>query len=119
VINGRLSEAEQRIVAIHEAAHLLIHPKEIVSSPFQALRDFHLFDSSGLIEHQANLFSADYLLEDKAVLDLVYGEQMDFFNTAGTLSVPAHLLAFKLYSMMWRGYNVRMPVDLDSRFLRK
>jgi Zn-dependent peptidase ImmA (M78 family) len=117
VINGSLREDEQRVVAGHEAAHLILHPDDIIRSPIHALRDFNMFDNSGRIEYQANLFLADFLLDDSDVLNYVYDEDMDFFSTAGELLVPLPLLGFKLYSMMQRGYDVRSPIDLDSKFL--
>jgi hypothetical protein len=33
--------------------------------------------------------------------------------------MPAPLFAFKLHSMMRRGYDVNNPIDLDSKFLGK
>jgi Zn-dependent peptidase ImmA (M78 family) len=46
VINGHLSEHDRRIVAGHEAAHLILHKAEIISSPAKALKDFNLYDNS-------------------------------------------------------------------------
>ena len=119
VINGRLNEYEQRVVAGHEAAHLAIHMDELLKSPARMLKDFNLWDDSGRIERQANLFTADFMLDDDAVMDVVQygGDDRDFFGAARELYVPPPLLAFKLYSMMRRGFDVRVPVDLDSKFL--
>ena len=119
VINARLPRAEQKVVAGHEAGHLIIHTDEILSSPVKALRDFNMFDNSGRIEYQANLFLADFMLDDDEVMEYIDDEYMDFFSTARSLYVPPHLFAFKLYSMMRRGYEVRSPIDLDSKFLGK
>jgi len=122
VVNGRLNEYEQRVVAGHEAAHLIIHMDELMKSPAKMLKDFCLWDDSGKLERQANLFTADFMLDDDDVLDAVRAkvidEDRDFFNTARELCVPSPLLAFKLHSMMRRGYDVRPPVELESRFLR-
>ena len=117
VINGNLDEAEQRIVAGHEGAHHILHVDEILVSPVRALRDFDLFSNAGRIEYQANLFLADYLLDDNDVLEYVADDGEDFFSASGKLSIPPPLFAFKLYSMMRRGYEVRSPIDLDSKFL--
>ena len=85
------------------------------------LKDFNLWDNSGRIERQANLFTADFMLDDEEVMEAVQSEDedRDFFGTAGELYVPPPLLAFKLYSMVRRGFDVRVPVDLDSKFLGK
>ena len=120
VVNGRLNEYERRVVAGHEAAHLAIHMDELLRSPARMLKDFSLWDDSGRIEHQANLFTADFMLDDDEVMELVRDEDGgDFFSTARELYVPSPLLAYKLYSMVRRGYDVRVPVDLDSKFLGK
>ena len=118
VINARLPDTEQRIVAGHEAAHLILHMDEITSSPIKALQDFNMFDNTGKIEYEANLFLADFMLDDDEIMENVRDEDMDFFRSARTLYVPPPLLAFKLYSMMRRGYEVRSPIDLESQFLR-
>ena len=117
VINGHLDEHDQRIVAGHEAAHLIIHKNEIMMSPAQALKDFNLYDNSGRLEHQANSFLADFLVSDEDVLDAISYDEQDYFSTARQLYIPPPLLAFKLHSMMKRDYKVRNPVDLQSGFL--
>jgi len=119
VINGRLHPAEQKVVAGHEASHLILHIDEILSSPIRALRDFNMFNNTGRIEYQANLFLADFMLDDGEVMEYLSDEYMDFFSAARALYVPPPLFAFKLYSMTRRGFEVRTPIDLDSRFLGK
>ncbi|MCL2852268.1 MAG: ImmA/IrrE family metallo-endopeptidase [Defluviitaleaceae bacterium] len=117
VVNGNLDEHERRIVAGHEAAHLILHKKEILLSPANTMRDFSLWGSSGKLEHQANRFLADFLVSDKEVMDIVSNEDHDYFAAANQLCLPPPLLAFKLYSMIQRGFNLRNPADLRSGFL--
>ena len=102
VINGNLSEHDRRIVAGHEAAHLILHKEQIMQAPAQALKDFNLFDSSGLLEYQANYFLADFLVSDDDVIDSVSDASRDYFSCARELCVPPPLLAFKLHSVMKR-----------------
>jgi len=116
VINGHLNEHDRRIVAGHEAAHLIIHKTEIALSPAKALKDFNLYDNSGRLEYQANSFLADFLVSDADVLEAISNDD-DFFANARELYIPPPLLAFKLHSMMRRDYKVRNPVDLQSGFL--
>ena len=118
VINGKLGETDRKVAAGHEAAHLILHRERIMSSPVKAMRDFNLYDSSGVAEREANSFLADFLVPDEEVLDAVASGQ-DYFSAASGLYVPAPLLAFKLYSMMRRGCPVRGPADLDSTFLSR
>ena len=117
VINGHLNEHEKRIVAGHEAAHLILHRDEIINSPGQAMPDFDLFDNSGRLEHQANRFLADFLVRDDEVLEVIAQSDGDYFCTASLLHMPPALLAFKLHSMIARGFELCLPVDLESGFL--
>ena len=119
VVNGKLIEEEKKIAAGHEASHLILHKKEILTSPIKAMRDFNLFDYSGRYEREANSFLADFLVSDDEVLDIISDGSKDYFDAASELFLPAPLLAFKLYSMTQRGYKVRTPVDLDNGFLSR
>ena len=117
VINGKLNEHDKRIVAGHEAAHLILHRTEIMLSPAKAMKDFDLFRSTGKLEHQANQFLADFLVSDNDLLEVSADAESDFFATARTLKIPPPLMAFKLYSMIQRGFNLKNPADLKSNFL--
>jgi len=117
VINGHLNEYEKRIVAGHEAAHLILHSAEILSSPAKTMSDFDLFDDTGRLEHQANRFLADFIVSDADILEVISQSDGDYFCTASLLHMPPSLLAFKLHSMIRRGYELRMPTDLKSDFL--
>lgn len=116
VINGHLSNADRRIVAGHEAAHLILHRAEILLSPVKALQDFNLYTNNGRLEHQANSFLADFLVSDKDILEAIAND-FDYFTTAQELKLPTPLLAFKLYSMIGRGHNVKNPIGIESKFL--
>ena len=117
IINGHLNEHDRRIVAGHEAAHLILHKDEILLSPIQALQDFNLYDKSGRLEYEANSFLADFLVSDEDVLDAVSNDDHDYFANARELYIPPPLLAFKLHSMVRRDYKLRTPVGLQSSFL--
>jgi Zn-dependent peptidase ImmA (M78 family) len=117
VINGNLNEHDRRIVAGHEAAHLILHKTEILLSPAQTLKDFNLYDNSGRLEYQANSFLADFLVSDEEVLEALSDDDRDYFANARELYIPPPLLAFKLHSMVKRDYKLRNPMDLQSGFL--
>jgi len=119
VINGHLPEEEQRIVAGHEAAHLILHKREILSSPACALKDINLYDNTGKLEFEANSFLADFLISDKQVIDVVADPDKDYFNISKELYIPPPLFAFKLLSMIRRGHNLKNPAVLQSDFLGK
>ena len=117
VINAKLSENDMRIVAGHEAAHLILHKQEILRSPAKALKDLNLFDNSGRLEYQANSFLADFLVSDKDVMELITNNDLNYFGAARELAMPPHLLAFKVYRMVHRGYKIHSPMDFRSDFL--
>ena len=117
VINGKLREDDMRIVAGHEASHLIIHKAVILASPASMMKDFNIYDNSGRHEREANAFLADFLVSDKYVLDVISDLDRDYLGAACELSMPPPLFAFKLYNMMRRGHNVRNPIDLDNSFL--
>lgn len=115
VINWKQPREERRVVAGHEAGHLILHRDELRVG---ALRDMDVYNVTSQLERQANLFSADFLIDDDDVLDLMHSAGADFFRVAQELCIPAPFFAFKLYSMVSRGYNMRMPVELNGTFLK-
>ena len=116
VINVKQPEEEQRVVAAHEAAHLILHMREL---RIGAMHDFNVYQVKSRLERQANFFAADFLIDDDVVLDRMHSRDADFFSVAKELLIPAPFFAFKLYSLVNRGYHMRVPVDLDSAFLKK
>ncbi len=116
VINQKQPTEEQRVVAGHEAGHLILHSLELkAGAPMQ---DFDVYNVTSRLERQANFFAADFLINDDEVLDLMRSHDADFFVVAKDLCIPAPFFAFKLYSMVNRGHSMRVPVDLNSTFLK-
>lgn len=114
VINEKLSEEDQRVVAAHELGHIVVHNTDLKIGAF---RDNDIYMATGKKEREANFFAADFLIADEDVIDLMKTCDANFFNVAKELLIPAPFFAFKLYSMVERGYAMRVPVDLDSAFL--
>ena len=115
VINGYLSEIEQRIVAMHEAAHIVLHQELIKLAP---MKDKVIYDMTSKTEYQANLFAADFLISDEEVEELTAREDMDYFRMCNELCVSPDLISFKLFSMIQRGYRYNLPQNLNSTFLK-
>ena len=116
VINEKQPEEEQRVVAGHEAGHLILHKNQLrAGAPMQ---DFDVYNVKSRLERQANFFAADFLIDDDDVLDLMHSRDADFFDVAKQLCIPAPFFAFKLYSMVNRGHSMRVPIDLNSTFLK-
>ena len=82
-----------------------------------SLKDDDIYMATGKKEREANFFAADFLIADEEVIELMKTCDANFFNVAKALSIPAPFFAFKLYSMVERGYAMHVPVDLDSAFL--
>ena len=116
VINTKQPEEEQRVVAGHEAGHLILHKPHLRGGA--QMKDFDVYNAKGPLERQANFFAADFLIKDDDVLDLMNSQDADFFNVARELCIPAPFFAFKLYSLVNRGYHMHVPVDLNSTFLK-
>lgn len=116
VINSHLCEDEQRVVAGHEAGHLVLHRNELQIGAF---KDNDIYMSTSKKEREANFFSADFLISDSDVLDAMKSCEANFFTVARSLCIPEPFFAFKLYSMVERGYSMKMPVELNSTFLAR
>jgi Zn-dependent peptidase ImmA (M78 family) len=113
-INSDLPEPLQRIICIHEVGHAVLHAKQLGVCAFH---DFSLFEGTSRAEYEANMFSADYLLDDGVVLDIL-NEDCFFFAAASRLRVPAELLDFKFRILKNKGYKLESPFVSDSCFLK-
>ena len=88
-----------------------------IKSGVKAFHDIGLFDESSLTEKEANLFAAEYLLNDEEVLDTL-NRDTTFFTAAAKLYVPIELLDFKFRVMKWKGYKlIEPPISARSNFL--
>ena len=115
VYNDDLPERFQEIIVMHEIGHAVLHRKK---AEIKCFHDFQIFDSASGNEYEANMFAADYMLEDQDVLDRLNSYQ-SFFETAQELRVPAQLLDFKFKMMKMRGsVRIDSPIDTDSTFLK-
>ena len=114
IINANLSEHDKHIVCAHELGHDRLHRKMAAASP---LRDFSLYEMSSKPEYQANLFASEILISDNDVLNLAQSG-IDYFSMCRTLSYAPDLVAFKLFSMIQRGYALNLPQNVNSRFLK-
>ena len=112
--NSDLSDDLQRIIVGHELGHSVLHARDGI----HAFHDVGLFDVSSRFEREANLFAAEFLLEDDEVLETL-AQNGDFFSAAAILRVPVELLDFKFRIMKWKGYELtEPPIMAQSNFLR-
>ena len=114
VLNADLPCHVQKIILAHELGHAVLHYKY---TEIRAFHDFELFDETSIYEYEANIFAAEFLLDDDAVLESL-NEDISFFNAARRLQVPPELLDFKFRVLKRRGYALNSPISADSCFLK-
>lgn len=115
-VNSDIPREIQRVILMHELAHAVLHCKNGATAAFH---DFAVFDSASVKEYEANVFAADYLMEDEAVLELL-NDDISFFGAASRLGVPPELLDFKFRLMKRRGYEmIEPPLMAKGDFLKR
>jgi len=114
VVNSDLPYDVQRIILAHEIGHSVLH-KEMAK--FSTFNDFSLYNDASQFEYEANIFAAEYLLDDSTVLNALNNDDF-FFNTAKNLNVPAELLDFKFKILKHKGYKLNSPIYAKSTFLK-
>ena len=113
-LNSSLPRVIQKFIVCHELGHAVLHRK----SGIHAFHEITLFDESSGFEKDANLFAAEFLLDDNHVLQML-NDDFTFFSAAAALNVPAELLDFKFRVMKWKGYKmIEPPINARSNFLR-
>ncbi len=114
MLNSDLSEEDRRIVLHHEIGHAQLHRKLASVQPFT---DYQLFDSTSRAEFEANIFFAEFTMDDEEVLELL-NEDTSFFNAARTLGVPPELLDFKFRVLKRKGYAVQPLMIANNDFMK-
>ncbi len=113
-VNSDLPPVLQRTIIAHELGHAVLHK----DSGIFTFHEVSLFDESSKLEQEANLFAAEYLLEDDRVLE-AFNTDNTFFSVASVFAVPVELLDFKFRIMKWKGCKlVKSPIVSKSNFLR-
>lgn len=103
-VNSDLPEIIQKIIVAHELGHVTLHD----ATGIQAFHEVALFDQASDLEREANLFAAEYLMDDEEVL-AVLNQDTTFFGAAAVLRVPMEMLDFKFRLMKWKGYKLMEP----------
>ncbi len=114
VLNADLTGRTAGIVLAHELGHALLHADEAGARGFH---DFALFGETDRSEYEANLFAAEFLLDDRRVLETLNGGA-SFFSAAKRLRVPPELLDFKFRVMKRMGCKIEAPHLAQSDFMK-
>lgn len=113
-VNSDLPKVIQKIIVAHELGHAVLHRK----SGVHAFHDIGVFDESTTLEKEANLFAAEFLLDDQLVFEYLNSDTT-FFAAAAEMFVPMELLDFKFRVMKWKGFKLmEPPISARSNFLR-
>ena len=115
VLNYNVASGIQRILVGHELGHDRLH-KDIAM--MKGFHEIELFNRSQPTEYEANLFTAELLIEDGEVLELLNGYDSSFFDVARELYVPAALLDFKFRILKSKGYRIEAPYIANEDFLK-
>ena len=114
VIDCNVNEVMERILIAHELGHAVLHKDMAFMVGFQ---EMELLEATSHTENEANLFSAELILEDDSVLDSL--ESYSFFQAAQALYVPAALLDYKFKIMCEKGLLSRTMEYRHSKYLKE
>lgn len=113
-LNSDLPEYIQRIIIAHELGHATLHSNPALST----FHEFAPFDNSNQMEYEANVFAAEFMLDDADVLAALE-EEVDLFSMAKTFNVPPELVDFKVRVLQRQGHDVRAPYIAHGDFLKR
>ena len=113
-INQNLSEQMQRMSCGHELAHLLLH-RDYLSTPDYFMH-MELFDMRNRTEYEANLFTANLLIDEGELAEALR-EGKDIVSAAAAFDVNVNLVALKLAELRKSGLPVTVPFVPERRFL--
>jgi len=112
-INHKISEELKKVVICHEIGHYLYHRDKRVST----FTESSIFLSNCKNEYEANMFAAEFLLDDNDTLEAIKSHG-GFFEAAGALMVPPELLDMKLKTLKHKGYSFDYSLDATGDFLK-
>ena len=100
-------------VCEHELRHDQLH-REFTAS--NTLQKFTLYDMNSIQEYETNVLAADLLLEDDAVLELIY-DGYDIVRIAAELQSDVNLVALQVDYLSRKGHDLRWQEHF-SKFLK-
>lgn len=115
IVNDNLDVPMKRIVIAHEVGHSELH-RELAQD--DGLMEFGLLNTTGGIEHEANLFAAHLLLTGDEVYNLLK-QGYDIGTVSKMLSTDPNLLLIKIREMNKLGYNIPLTNEYDGKFLNR
>ena len=114
VINNDLPAHIQRIILPHELGHGVHH----VTPALCTFHELTVLNESNRLEYEANIFAAEFMLNDDDVFDALQ-MRLGFFQTASLLEVPPELLDFKIRLLQREGHKITAPYIGNADFLKR
>lgn len=114
LLNSRLDEVMERMVVAHELGHDLLHREIAVGG---GLQEFGLFNLTNRTEYEANAFAAHLLIPDDEFMECIH-DGKDISQISSTFGVNINLALIKVQEMINLGYDLRVPIDPNSKFLK-
>ena len=103
-------------ILYHEIGHRVIHWR---CADFVFHLDSDVFGVKTIFEVEANVFSAEMLLDDDKVLYYLFDCGYTFFQAARSLGVPDEILFFKCKILHARGYKINIPITVTGDFMKR
>ena len=116
-LNDRLDNVWLQMVLAHEIGHDALH-RELATVAKYGMQEYQLFNLRNATEYEANAFAAHLLLDNDEVYELAR-EGYDVVQMANAMNSHINLMLIKLQEMNKLGYDLRVPIEPDGRFLRK
>ena len=114
-ISDKLDHYLEQMVIAHEIGHDIRH-RELAARC--GMQEFSLFRmNNSITEYEANVFAAHLLLDNDEVIACA-GRGYDVVQTAAALNSEVNLVLIKLQEMTKLGYDLTLPYQPDSRFLK-
>lgn len=115
VIDSNVGKDLEQILVAHELGHAVLHKDIAMMVGFQEMEVF--YDTASVTESEANLFSAELLLDDNEVLEKL--KEFSFFQAARALHVPAALLDYKFSALCEKGLLGQTMEYRNSNYLKQ
>lgn len=113
VLNNNLDEITAKIACAHELGHHVKH-RNLGIKVFQD--EFCISRKSSILEVEANIFAAEFLISDEDILELMsYG--YTYNQIAADLKVHTELVIIKAKSLNKRGHALNIPYLCSLNYL--
>ena len=114
ILNKNLDEYMERMVCAHELGHDCLH-RSIARQG--AMQEFGLFNITNSTEYEANAFAAHLLMPDDDFLESLH-EGKDVVQLSSLFGCNVNLVLIKVQEMVNLGYDLRVPMEPNPKFLK-